>query len=147
MNEKRFKRIETKEEVLILLGQGEHIFDNNMTEFYYDKDNEAVMRCDERHVPILTSLPINTFLEGNLYVKKPFDVREAMRECPGVWIGKYEDGDDWWEVGFDERHFNVIAKRLDRQLPVDTSLTGITFPKPEDLDKCIPINELVKEES
>lgn len=147
MNEKRFKRIETKEEVLILLGQGEHIFDNTMTEFYYDKDNEAVMRCDERHVPILALLPINTFLEGSLYIKKPFDVREAMRERPGEWVGKYEDGGTWWAVGFDERHFNVIAKPKDKFLPVDTSLTGITFPKPEDLDKCIPINELVKEES
>lgn len=147
MDKKRFKYIETKEEVLILLGQGEHLFDHNMTEFYYDKDNEAIMRRDNFGHPEMTRLSINVFLDNYFYIKKPFDVREVMRESPGKWVGKYEDGGTWWEVGFDERHFNVIAKKSNEHLPLDTTIPGVTFPKPEDLDKCIPIHELVKEES
>lgn len=150
MDEKRFKRIETKEEVLILLGQGEHLFDHNMTEFYYDKDNEAVMRHDYCGKPQMTSMPINTFLEYGFYIKKPFDVREAMRERPNEWVAAFKNDDGrWLKVGFNEHHMKVLMASKEYCFSVERAgVQDVDYvPTPKDLDKCIPINEVPKEES
>lgn len=93
----------------------------------------------------LSGLPFNDLLTMDLYTYKPFNVRKAMLDRPNEWVGKFKSGSEWWSVGFDANHFNVIAKRSDRYLPVDTTLAGMTFPRPEDLDACIPIGAVTEE--
>ncbi|WP_277640072.1 hypothetical protein [Bacteroides graminisolvens] len=149
MDEKRFKYIETKEEVLILLGKGERLFTHDMTEFYYDKKKEAVMRCDYCSRPVMTSMPINDLLYRGLYIKKPFDVREAMRERPNEWVGKFKDNVGlWYKVGFDSSQFRAIKVGLKSNLDVvHRQRYGTELAYAYDLDSCIPIDEVPKEES
>lgn len=77
------------------------------------------------------------------YVKKPFDVRQAMRDKPDEWVGAFKnDGEEWYKVGFDTDDFNAVYATFNSSLSVTSDIMVIGFPTKEELDACIPLDEV-----
>lgn len=126
------------------LANGEDLFTAAGNRYYLKDDSFKVwLQTPQSSGPV--SLDVSTLLEDGWYILKPFDVRQAMLDRPNEWVGKFESGSEWWAVGFDTKHFNVIAKPIELHVPVDTDRSGMTFPRVEDLDACIPIEDVPKE--
>lgn len=141
MDMSKFEKIDGRDALRRLL-DGEAVLDGSNDRHRLDGTTLVLVR--KSGVYEIVNDGLRRILEMCWYVPKPFDVRQAMRDSPNEWVGKFKDGSEWWAVGFDQNHFNVIAKRINDHLPVDTTLTGITFPGPEYLDACIDINEVIK---
>lgn len=96
--------------------------------------------------PDTSPIVLNDLLGSYWYIPKPFDVRQAMLDRPNEWVGAFKnDYGNWCVAGFDTSHFNAVCKNLSGHLPVDTDVPGVGFPSPEELDACIPIEDVPEE--
>lgn len=146
MDAKRFTEI-TGLEALKKLIQDETVFDVAGHK-YYIKNSKLVR--DYGGIEALDSgLTIEEVLNGTWYIKKPFDVRAEMLARPNEWVGAFKNTDrKWMMIGFDTNHFNVSIRYLSLSgyyLPNDGSNGGYGVAK-NTLDKCIPIEDVPKEE-
>lgn len=90
----------------------------------------------------ITHLTINEILSRTWYVKKPFDVRAEMLARPNEWVGAYKDDGEWHKVGFSTLEMSAVET-------IVWDKTFETFHSPllyDDITKCIPIEDVPKEE-
>ena len=52
----------------------------------------------------------NEIIKNDWYIKKPFDVRQAMRDKPDEWVGIVEKPNGGYlKIGFDSKRFRAVA--------------------------------------
>jgi hypothetical protein len=140
----KYEKIDGREALKRLLG-GEEVRDVSDDAFILDGTIFVLVRKSGAYEILNDSL--RRILENDWYIPKPFDVRQAMRDKPGKWLGAYQnDEGQLFKVGFDAKHFNVIAKLFNSELPVNTETPGVSFPSPEEIDRCIPIEDVLENE-
>lgn len=145
MDLKRFEKIESKERALILIAQGEKLYDHNHNEFYYDAKKECVIRHDYCGNPQKTNITINNFLDKLFYLKKPFDVRQEMRENPGEWVGTFTDEKfEIYKVGLDLKNFQAVKAPVGWIGPCDLNYVPVRKVNADELDLCQPIIKVTK---
>jgi len=83
--------------------------------------------------------------EGEFYIPKPFDVRQAMRDRPNEWVGAFKPAvGSWMKVGFNELCFTVEVRPLiedGNYLPSHGSNGGYGATESQ-LNKCVPIEDV-----
>lgn len=90
-----------------------------------------------------TNMSMNHFLfDEDWYIPKPFDVRQAMRDKPDKWVGKYEMNSFWYKVGFDTKNFMAVDTRLLNDVPTSFDLGEVDHVLSAELDACIPLEDL-----
>lgn len=145
MDSKRFEKIESKEQALILLAKGEKLYDHNRNEFYYDVKKECVIRHDYCGSPQKTNITINNFLDKLFYLKKPFDVRQAMRENPGEWVGTFTDEKfNAYKVGLDSKCFWAVKAPVVWNGDCNIEFSVVQLTSADELDLCKSIDEVPK---
>lgn len=92
-------------------------------------------------------LNFNELLTGTWYVKKPFDVRAEMLARPNEWVAAFE-GDDgkWHKVGFDTKYMRGIETPFLSVKKVDFEQAPVGPLTYEETEKCIPLEDVPKEE-
>ena len=107
---------------------------------YYVEDKRVWMESGSNAGVV--SLTVSDTLRSTWYVKKPFDVRSEMLARPNEWVGAYKDDGEWHKVGF-----STLEMRAVETLVWDKTFE--TFHCPllfDDITKCIPIEDVPKEE-
>lgn len=145
MNLDRYEKIDGRE-ALRRLANGEKVF-GGRNDFWFMREDagiQYVIGGSSRTAEVT----LHDFSQSNHhYIPKPFDVRQAMLDRPNKWVGAYNDGVGWWAVGFDLDHCCVVSKQIPISYPVDAEYAGTDFPKPEQLNICIPIEDVPEEET
>lgn len=143
MNLDRYEKIDGRE-ALRRLVDGQRVYDNYG--WYWEMSEDGIVSYVKDEKKFLSEIHLATFSTHKyLYIPKPFDVRQAMIERPNKWVGAYNDGVGWWAVGFDLDHCCVVSKQIPISYPVDAEYAGTDFPKPEQLNICIPIEDVPEE--
>ena len=80
------------------------------------------------------------------YIKKPFDVRQAMLDRPNEWVAAYTNFEDkWFKVGFDVKRMRPVRSFMDSDAKVNLQDTRVFVIELADLDLCIPIEDVPEE--
>ena len=85
------------------------------------------------------------FLQQDWYIKKPFDVRQAMLDRPNEWVGAYGQDERWMKVGFDAKRMRPVRSFMNSGAKVNLQDTRVFVIELADLDLCIPIEDVPKE--
>lgn len=86
-------------------------------------------------------------LKETWYVKKPFDVRKEMLERPDSWVGAFRGADGrWHKVGFDTEFMTAVETPFVSTVKVNFDQASVAASNYEELEKCIPIEDVPKEE-
>ena len=145
MDMSRYEQINGREALKRLLN-GEKVYSCESERYRLDPNGNLYYIPNPTHHENLSFATIKEILSVNWYIPKPFDVRQAMRDKPDEWVGAFHNEEaTWCKVGFDTKHMNAIYKPFNSHLPVSTDVPGISFPTPEDLDDCIPIEDVPEE--
>jgi hypothetical protein len=145
MEEKRFKKIDGIEALHRIL-DGERVFDH--VEGAYQIKDRTMYYLSKDGIAVRSDMTINAMtMHNDWYIKKPFDVRQAMRDKPDEWVGFYKDDDGIsWKVGFEVDSFQAVAipYGISTKLPLYKKYRELgnwsTVTK-EELEKCIPIED------
>ena len=124
-------------EVVSYLLAGERIYDEDGVEYYY---NGLLWMC-EHGICKTTKTTFNELVNRRWYKKKPFDVRQAMRNKPDEWVGAYKKSTgEWLKVGFSTYHQSALVAPLKIKMPVSghrASAATVYI-----IDNCIPIEDV-----
>ncbi|WP_214807521.1 hypothetical protein [Exiguobacterium sp. s102] len=90
-----------------------------------------------------SGLTIEEILNEAWFVKKPFDVRAEMLARPNEWVGAFKVGNVWHRVGF-STEFMTAYETFNKLEKPDGNLHASAYPN--ELDRCIPIEDIPKEE-
>lgn len=139
----KYEKIDGRE-ALRRLANGEKIIRETGSPYFISDEGRFV--CDNAAIyrPHVIGLTLDEILnECEWYIPKPFDVRQAMRDKPDKWVGKYETNNGWMKVGFDTKHMTAVVAELFKDISVleasqNAYLGGVTIFT---LNKCIPIDE------
>ena len=144
----RFEEISGRE-ALRRLADGLSVFEKDGAEFSFDfETNETVwVRKDgKKFVGNGNAYPITLEAVAGApwYIKKPFDVRQAMRDKPDEWVAAFKTSEnDWVKVGFDTSEFTVVGLELSNDAPVNATHDYFKVcVYGTDLDACIPLDEV-----
>lgn len=143
----RFEEISGRE-ALRRLSDGLSVFEVNGDEFSFDfETNETVWvtKDGRKYVGNGNAHPITleAVTGGSWYIKKPFDVRQAMRDKPDEWVGAFKTKNDvWYVVGFDSKYFNAVLRNIKDSGSVNAENVCVGFPNSDELDRCIPLDEV-----
>lgn len=127
MNLDRYEKIDGRE-ALKRLVDGENIYVDESTFFHLPTYNELLK------VEIINGKPtskedwvsITEFFEHEWFVKKPFDVRQAMIERPNKWVGAYKGPyGTWYKVGFDGMYMTAIFTELEHKIEATHDTDGV----------------------
>ena len=141
MDLNRFEKIDGGfVEAITLMRQGKKVAASNKRE-YVIRGNEKIYYLN-RKLPIESVNSYNDFVNLTWYIPKPFDVRQAMRDKPDDWVGAFGYKNEWFVVGFNMVDFRAVA------IPYDAykknEVDGLMYPGAEELNSCIPIDEVPK---
>ena len=131
-------------EVVSYLLAGERIYDEDGVEYYY---NGLLWMC-EHGISKTTKTTFNELVSRRWYKKKPFDVRQAMRNKPDEWVGAFKNPDGYWlKVGFSTKRYVVLMASIHYSLTVGFAAreTENYTPTSDELDRCIPIKDVPKD--
>ena len=144
----RFEEISGRE-ALRRLADGLSVFEKDGAEFSFDfETNETVwVRKDgKKFVGNGNAYPItlDAVAGAPWYIKKPFDVRQAMRDKPDEWVGAFFDKGSctWRKVGFDTRNFRAVEAFITNDVVTDFYVDQVCGAVQEELDRCIPLDEV-----
>lgn len=138
MNTELYEKVDGKTALVKLL-EGERIYDN--ANAYWFVEGDAV-KCNDSCETYESTIPVRSFLSktNTWYVKKPFDVRAEMLARPNEWVGAYKDEQgNWCKVKFN-------SKAMTAQDTVMTFKATVFRTEESELDLCIPIEDVPKEE-
>lgn len=142
MDMKRFTEIEGREAANRLI-DGLDVYSSSGNR-YYIEDKKVWMENGNMAGVVLLS--ISDTLKETWYVKKPFDVRAEMLARPNEWVGAFKnDTEDWIRVGFDSNVMSVVITLYFKQ-KVGPDARYCTVANSSVLEKCIPIEDVPKEE-
>lgn len=129
-------------EALGRLANGEHIFSKAGVE-YKTNAHGFLFYLDYVENKWETSrIAFNNLVAQGFYIKKPFDVRQAMRDKPDEWVGVYQENDGrLYKVGFDTNRFLAVETELESEASVVYNFPNVRGTYPEDLERCIPIKD------
>lgn len=144
MNMTRYEKIDGREAIKRIL-DGEYVFNSAGSPYSLEPDtNNLIYKLPKSGTIIHSGYKIADMLSCDWYVKKPFDVCQAMRDKPDEWVGAYQDVNtaEIFKVGFDSKQFRAISTDISAKLPVDAHGAGTYVVYGDDLDRCIPIEEV-----
>lgn len=136
----KFEKIDGREAVR-RLANGEHIFSKVGVE-YKTNAHGFLFYLDYVEKKWETSrIAFNNLVAQGFYIPKPFDVRQAMRDKPDEWVGKFRSGAGvWYKVGFDSDSMQAVeASFIFNGKPKCAS--GVTPLRANALDVCVDIKD------
>lgn len=144
MDMTRYEKI-TGREALKRLADGEKVIRETGSSYFVCSEGRFV--CDNVVLggPRVTDLTLDEILnECDWYIKKPFDVRQAMRDKPDEWVAAFKTSEnDWVKVGFDTSEFTVVGLELSNDAPLNAAHDYFKVcVYGTDLDACIPLDEV-----
>lgn len=143
LDSKRYKSIDV-EQAAILLIHGHKIFNSSGNSYHIDKHTKVVWMTAGDLMGD-TKLSVQELLTGEWFVKKPFDVRQAMLDRPNEWVGAFKHGERWFKVGFDRTEYCAVLTALTNDVEVDVSLSKVHTVCSDTFEKCIPIEDVPEE--
>lgn len=140
MDMTRYEKISGVDVVNQLLA-GKHIFNSRGLEYHCE--DGVLWSCGDGLCGTVRT-PFNELTSRDWYTKKPFDVRQAMRDKPDEWVGAVykSDRDRWYKVGFDTNYFVAIEAKYDYDGPFELMSIGVERALRETLNDCIPLDEV-----
>lgn len=154
MNLDRYEKLDGFDHALRLMREGKTVAalaldpDKNQCLQDYKFDKEGVLIVYYAGKFNHSKLSFNRLNDRTWYIKKPFDVRQAMLDRPNEWVGAFLRNDgEWMLIGFDTQVFEATSTPF-ANLKLDV--------KPQDdyacqmlsaiyIDKCIPIEDVPEE--
>lgn len=145
MDETKYEKIDGGFiEAITLMRQGKIVTDYHGVDYLIRADEKLYFL--NNGVQTISRADYNGLVVANWYIKKPFDVRQAMRDKPDEWVGVYEDIDGrLYKVGFDSRAFTAVIATYKADVKVDLSLGGCSKADVYVMDNCIPIEDVPEE--
>ena len=138
MDMTRYEQIYGRD-VLDALMRGERIYNASGIEYYFDE----LLWSNAGGMSGTIDTPFNRLVNDIWYIKKPFDVRQAMRDKPDEWVGAFEVHGRWRKVGFDTKNFKAVETRLfNSDIPTSFDLAEVDYLISSELDACIPLDEV-----
>ena len=138
MDMTRYEKI-TGVDVVNHLLSGKHIFNSRGLEYHCEEG--MLWSCGDGLCGTVRT-PFNELTSRDWYIKKPFDVRQAMRDKPDEWVGAYEMNSFWYKVGFDTKNFMAVDTRVFTDVPTSFALGEVDQALSSELDACIPLDEV-----
>lgn len=144
MDLNKFEKIEGREALRRLL-DGENIYVDESTFVHLPIYN------DLQRVDIVNGKPkseddwisITEFVEHEWFIKKPFDVRQAMRDKPDEWVGAFKHQGLWHKIGFNLNQMEVVVSTLKSSALVkDCSRNYFNSVDTSFLDSSIDLNDV-----
>ena len=140
----KYEKIDGRE-ALRRLANGEKIIRETGSPYFISDEGRFV--CDNAAIyrPHVIDLTLDEILnECEWYIPKPFDVRQAMRDRPNEWVGKFPTGSGvWYKVGFDNYTMQAVEATIYSELaPIYAPKSGVTSLRVNALDACIPIEDV-----
>lgn len=146
MNLDRYEKIDGRA-ALKRLAEGEKVIRETGSPYFINEEGRFV--CDNAAIyrPHVTDLTLNEILkECDWYVPKPFDVRQAMLDRPNEWVGAYTNYEDkWFKVGFDVKRMRPVRSFMNSEAKVNLHDGRVFVIELEDLDFCLPIEDVPEE--
>lgn len=99
--------------------------------FIFDK-NHGLVLCVERY---------NNLVQKTWLKKKPFDVRQAMRDKPDEWVGVFQENGDCYKIGFDNESYQAVHTLLSNDIKPDLESINVYPCEKEHLIKSISIDD------
>lgn len=114
MDETKYEKIEGGFlEALTLMKKGETVYDHHFQEYVLSEFNRLLF-VDPKGVFRQTLGRFNELSCRSWYIKKPFDVRQAMRDKPDEWVAAYKNFEGkWFKIGFDSESMNAVVEQLE----------------------------------
>ncbi|KTR27928.1 hypothetical protein RSA11_04525 [Exiguobacterium indicum] len=147
MDMKRYEEI-TSEEAIKRIINKEEVFDKNEKRFFsLGKSNTVWVQTEHSHGSETSSSghTLEDLLDKKWFIKKPFDVRAEMLARPNEWVGSFKLGDKWQMIGFSPEQMSVFGRRYQKNL-IEFSTFNTFIPINDELDRCIPIEDVPEEE-
>lgn len=140
MDMTRYEQV-TSFDALRLLADGKKLYASPDYGYYVDKETGKLWSfagdyAGEAHEQF------NNVMMMNLFVKKPFDVRQAMRDNPDEWVAAFEVQGRWHKVGFDSKTFMAVETRMFNDVITSYDLAEVDYVISAELDACIPLDEV-----
>jgi len=146
MDLKRYEQVAGREALKQML-DGERAYfislSGGVTSFFFDNNDQLKGETETGEIfkPEVTATEI--IERYNWYIKKPFDVRAEMLAQPNEWVGAFKDSNSrWHKVGFSTKTMSAYETK---DWVVSSVMTGVEVWLNE-LDNCIPIEDVPKEE-
>ena len=134
--------------------QALELFKNGKKSFcYYGNElHEVIMVGEDLYSAPVSSharqktvrtMTVDAFFRRSWYKKKPFDVRQAMRDKPDQWVAAYKNFEGkWFKIGFDSESMNAVVQQMEWD--------GAPFwqherARPSLFKECIPIEDVPEE--
>lgn len=143
MNLDRYEKIDGRE-ALKKLADGETVYGRDSAEWAINENDEVIYKSI--FGTCVSGTNLNDFVRHkHLFVKKPFDVRQAMLDRPNEWVGAFKQGEYWFKVGFDRTEYCAVLTALTYDVKVDVSLDKVHTVCSDRFEKCIPIEDVPEE--
>lgn len=146
MNLDRYEKIDA-EKLLEVLEAGDSIFsegEQNSVDEYKVIDGMLHSKLSHQFEFLRDRSDVLWFLQQDWYIKKPFDVRQAMLDRPNEWVGAYKKTTgEWLKIGFSTYHLTALVAPLKIIMPVSghrASAATVYI-----IDNCIPIEDVPEE--
>lgn len=143
MDETKYEKIDGGFiEAITLMRQGKIVTDYHGVDYLIRADEKLYFL--NNGVQTISRADYNGLVVANWYIKKPFDVRQAMRDKPNEWVGAVIKSDSkLYKVGFDTDYFlPVQAPFNDTGDPMFIRYDRATKAS---LDNCIAIEDVPEE--
>ena len=143
---KRHEKIDGIQAIKLFL-EGERLLSEGGIEFRIDPTFNKLYYKPWAH-ECLSDLSFNDIAASDWYIKKPFDVRAEMLARPNEWVGAFKsDNDKWYKTGFDSSEMSAVAAQVGQKetRPVYSD-DHVYLMSQAEIDKCIPIEDVPKEE-
>lgn len=140
----KYEKIEGREALRRLLdGENIYVDENTFVHLPIYNDLQRVDIVNGKPMSEDDWISITEFIEHEWFIKKPFDVRQAMRDKPDEWVGVYQENDgSLYKVGFDTNRFLAVETELESEASVTYDFPNVRGTYPEDLERCIPIEDV-----
>lgn len=143
----KFEKLKGREG-LRRLAEGKRVFSKSGIEYTTHPYGYLLYWAGGSEEWVSSSLGFNELVESGLYTLKPFDVRKAMRDKPDEWVGVYQENDgSLYKVGFDTNRFLAVETELGSKASVVYDFPNVRGTYPEDLERCIPIEDVSRLDS
>ena len=148
MDLKRYEQI-TSEEAIKRIISKEEVFDEDGKRFFsLGKSNTVWIQTEQPYGSVNSSSghTLEDLLDKKWFIKKPFDVRAEMLARPDEWVGAFRNKwNAWCKVGLNSESMYAVETKFKDPKPVRNNF-GCFQTTISELDRCIPIEDVPKEE-